>query len=115
MHAGGIVRPDGTYCATKPGRVFAYLDARLRRVTEDGACFMASPWISNMALAIAVSSPAIGTRISEIRQQLPGGPLFDPANAWRLRGYEMPKARQTADGFFYRLVRSVEGQLSLEV
>ena len=113
MHAGGIVRPDGTYCATKPGRVFAYLDARLRRVTEDGACFMATPWISNMDLAIAVSSPAIGTRISEIRQQLPGGPLFDPANADRLRGYEMPKAKQDG-GFFYRLVRrGVAGQMSL--
>ena len=115
MHAGGIVRADGSYSATKPGRVFAYLEARLKMVKEDGACLMASPWISNMDLAIACHSPAIGTRISEIRQQLPGGPLFDPANADRLRGYEMPKAIQAADGFFYRLVRSVEGQLSLEV
>ena len=113
MHAGGIVRPDGTYCATKPGRVFAYLDARLRQVEEDGACFMASPWIDGWSLSTACQSTAIGTRISEIRAQLPGGDLFSPANADRLRGYEMPSARQTADGFFYRLVRSSSGQMEL--
>ena len=113
MHAGGIVRADGSYSATKPGRVFAYLVARLRRVEEDGECFMASPWIDGWSLSAACHSTAIGTRISEIRQQLPGGPLFDPANADRLRGYEMPKALQISDGFYYRLVRRASGQLSL--
>ena len=68
MHVGGIVRPDGSYTATKAGQVFAWFDTRLRLVQEDGERFMASPWIGNMDLAFACHSPAIGTRISEIRQ-----------------------------------------------
>lgn len=115
MHAGGIVRPDGSYAATKPGQVFAWFDTRLRLVEENGEQFYASPWTGNMDLAIAVHSPAIGTRISEIRKQLPGGDLFNPANAGRLRGYEMPGALHKDDGFYYRLVKRVAegGQLSL--
>ena len=117
MHAGGIVRADGSYRATKPGQVFAWFDTRMRMVEEGGERFLASPWIGNMDLAFACYSPAIGTRISEIRMQLPGGDLFNPANAERLSGYEMPNADRRESGFYYRMVRRLDttGQLSLEV
>ena len=114
MHAGRMINADGSYCDTKPGQVFEFLDTRLRPVEDGGEKFYASPWFTNMELSTLCFSPAIGTRISEIREQLPGGDLYNPALIERLGGYEMPSADRTGGGFRYRLVRhDTAGQLSL--
>ena len=60
MHAGSITNPE-----TAAGRLYAFLSANPNR------------WWSGWDLTKTARTTAIGTRISEIRQQLPPGQVIE--------------------------------------
>jgi len=93
MHAGSIITKDGRpYVWSREGTVFAFLRANMKpAVAEDGTpCEEAV--FTGWELQELCHTTAIGTRISGIRLQLPGGRLYDGNE--HLAGYEIKWIRR---------------------